>query len=113
MTIQYNRMPDVGQPLAIKGTTASGWFRFWQGLWSGTPTGPQSVIVLQASPFTYTTPNGGSVLVSGGTVTQIKLSRDGANFYVTGQTSGVIPVSQGDQLVVSYSAPPTMVFFPR
>lgn len=111
--IQYNRMPDVSQPLNPKGTTAAGWFRFWQGLWSGTPTGPQSVITVKSSPFSYVAPAGGSVLISGGTVSQIQYSRDGANFYVTGQTAGMLPVSQGDTLVVTYSVPPTMVFFPR
>jgi hypothetical protein len=106
-------MPDVGQPLAQKGAIASGWFRFWQGLWSGTPTGNLSVVTPPNSPFTYAAPVGGTLIVSGGTVSQIKYSRDAANFYVTGQTQGMFPLSQGDQLVISYSAPPTLTFAPR
>ncbi len=112
--IQFNRMPDVNQTLTIKGVIASGWFRFWQGLFSGTPTGGVSVLTVGTSPFTYIAPAGGTVIVNGGTVTQIKFSRDGANFYITGLTAGMFPVSQGDQLVVTYSVgPPTMTFVPR
>lgn len=112
--IQFNRMPDVNQPLTLKGVIASGWFRFWQGLFSGTPTGNVSVLTVSASPFTYIAPLGGTVIVNGGTTTQIKFSRDGNNFYVTGETAGMFPVSQGDQLVVAYSVgPPTMTFIPR
>lgn len=112
--IQFNRMPDVGQPLTLKGVLASGWFRFWQGLFSGTPTGGLSVLTVGSSPFTYIAPVGGSVIVNGGTTTQIKFSRDGGNFYITGLTAGMFPVSQGDQIVVTYSVgPPTMTFVPR
>lgn len=112
--IQFNRMPDVNQPLTVKSVIASGWFRFWQGLFSGTPTGNISTIKVGSSPFTYVAPVGGTVIVNGGSTTQIQFSRDGANFYITGQTAGMFPLSQGDQLIVTYPvAPPTMTFIPR
>jgi hypothetical protein len=111
--IQFNRMPDYNEALVTKGVTSKGWSRFWGGLFTGTPTGPISVITVSASPFTYTATAGGTVIISGGTVTQVKFSRDGATFYVTGQTAGMFPVSQGDQLVITHSVPPTMTFVPR
>src|ERR1700747_597948 len=110
---QLNRMPDYNQPLMTKGVMASGWARFFQGLWSGTPTANLSGVTLGSSPFTYAAPAGGTLIVNGGTVSQVKYSRDAANFYVTGQTQGMFPISQGDQLVISYSVPPTLVFAPR
>ena len=110
---QLNRMPDYNQPITVKGVMAAGWARFFQGLWSGAPTANLSVVSPTASPFTYSAPAGGTLIVNGGTVSQIKYSRDAANFYVTGQTQGMLPVSQGDQLVISYSVPPTLVFAPR
>lgn len=113
MTLQLNSLPDVNTPLSSKTTVNSSWFRLWQGLFSGRPTGFVSVVTPTASPFTYVAPLGGTVILNGGTVTQVKFSRDGNNFYVTGQTSGMFPVSQGDQLVISYSAPPTTTFAPR
>jgi hypothetical protein len=117
---EFNRFPTYQEPLqtAAKGPklppTTRGWFTFWSGLFSGQPTGPVAPITVGTSPFTYIAPAGGSAIVQGGTTTQIQFSRDGHNFYVTGVTAGVLPVSQGDQLVVTYSVgPPTMVFVPR
>ena len=73
-----------------------------------------STIKVGSSPFTYVAPVGGTVIVNGGSTTQIQFSRDGANFYITGQTAGMFPLSQGDQLIVTYPvAPPTMTFIPR
>lgn len=117
---EFNRSPTYQEPLQVtnKGVkpspTARGWFTFWTGLLTGQPTGPAATIAVKSSPFTYVAPQGGTVIVQGGTTTQIQFSRDGNNFFVTGVTAGMLPVSQGDQLVVTYSVgPPTMVFVPR
>lgn len=117
---EFNRFPTYQEPLqtAAKGPrlspTTRGWFSFWAGLFTGQPTGPAAVIKVGSSPFTYVAPLGGAVIVQGGTTTQIQFSRDGNNFFVTGVTAGMLPVSQGDQLVITYSVgPPTMVFVPR
>jgi hypothetical protein len=114
MSQQLNRLPDFSTPLMDKkGTTNASWFRLLQGLFSGAPTGNLSVVTPGSSPYTYAAPVGGTLIVNGGTVSQIKYSRDGANFYVTGQTAGMLPLSQGDQLVISYSVPPTLTFAPK
>lgn len=111
---QLNKLPDFNTPLTVKGVTQSPWYRLWQGLFSGVPTGNLSVVTVGPPPFTYVAPVGGTLILSGGTITQTQFSRDGANFYVTGQTTGMFPLSQGDQLVVSYSVgPPTATFVPR
>lgn len=111
--IQLNRMPDYNTPLLDNGAVASGWFRLWQGLWSGTPTQNLSAVTPGASPFTYRAPAGGSLIVQGGTVSQVQFSRDGTAFFTTGQTQGMFPVSQGDALAITYSAAPTLNFVPR
>ncbi len=114
MSQQFNRMPTVNESLTTKGATTRGWFSFWAGLFSGQATGPASGITVKSSPFSYVAPSGGSVIIQGGTTTQIQFSRDGVNFFVTGVTAGMLPVSQGDTLVVTYSVgPPTMTFVPR
>lgn len=113
MSQQLNRLPDITTALVTNKTTTSSWFRLWQGLFSGAPTANISVVAVGVTPFTYAAPVGGTVIVSGGTVSQVKFSRDGASFFVTGQTQGMFPVSQGDQLVISYSVPPTITFVPR
>lgn len=113
MTQQLNRIPDFSQKLVEKGETSSAWFRYWSGLFSGVPNGNISVVTLGSSPFTYKAPVGGVVIIQGGTVTQVQFSRDGASFFITGQTNGMFPVSQGDSLVVTFSVPPNITFAPR
>lgn len=114
MTQQYNTAPTYSEPLTIKGQTARGWFRLWAGLQAGQPTGPTAGVVVGASPFKYEAPQGGSLIVNGGSTTQISFSRDGANFFITGQTAGMFPLSQGDILQITYTlAPPTVTFVPR
>lgn len=114
MPQQLNRLPDFNTPLTDKkGVITTSWFRCWEGLFSGAPTANLSVITPGSTPYAYIAPAGGTLIVNGGTVSQVKYSRDGASFYVTGQTQGMFPLSQGDQLVISYSVPPTLTFVPR
>lgn len=112
---QYNRFPTYKEPVTTKGgNTSNSWYTFWSGLFQGNPTGPVSALLPVSSPFTYVAPVAGVVFLSAGTTTGVQISRDNANFYPTGATSGAFPLSQGDVLVVSYSmAPPTATFFPR
>jgi hypothetical protein len=112
--VTFNRFPTYQEPVVTKNVTTRGWYSFWAALFTGTPTGPVAPIKVGSSPFTYPAPVGGAVIVQGGTTTQIQYSRDGNNFFVTGVTAGMLPVSQGDQLVITYSVgPPTLVFVPK
>jgi len=72
---------------------------------------PVAAITVSASPFTYTAPAAGSVVVTGGTVSAIALIRQGTTV-ATGLTTGLIPVSRFDQVKVTYSVVPTMTFIP-
>lgn len=71
---------------------------------------PVSGVTPGASPYTYTAPNDGNIIVQGGTVTVIELGRNGT-FATTGLTAGVVPMKRGDQLRVTYAVAPTMTFF--
>ena len=110
---QLNRMPDVRTPLVTNGATTAGWSRFWQGLWSGVPTQNVSSVTPSGSPYIYSAPAGGSLIVQGGSVSQIQFSRDGLTFFTTGQTAGMFPLSLGDVLVITYSGAPSLTFVPR
>lgn len=72
---------------------------------------PEIAITLGASPATYTAPFAGSVLVQGGTVSLIELSRSGT-FRTAGFIDGFVPVARGDQVRVTYVVLPTAFFFP-
>lgn len=71
-------------------------------------------IVVGASAFNYqnTDYHDIDVIVSGGTVTNIEYSRDGATYYSTGLTAGKFRLATKEYLRVTYSAAPTMTKVP-
>lgn len=114
MTQQYNSAPTYSEPLTLKGQISRGWFLLWTGLQRGQPTGPTASVTVTASPFKYVADQGGTLIVNGGSTTQISFSRDGVNFFITGQTAGMFALSQGDTLQITYPvALPTVTFVPR
>lgn len=64
-----------------------------------------------ASPFSYRAPLGGTVLIFGGTVSAVGLSRDGSTFFAC-PVAGPVPVFGGDVVKVTYSGAPTMTMIP-
>ena len=112
MTTQYRQVPTYGQPL-MKGTnTTAAWYRYVQDLDLGIPFSAESAVTPTGSPFTYTAPQAGQLIVSGGTVSAITYSRSGT-FYATGQTAGMFSLSARDQLQITYSSAPTLTWAPR
>lgn len=109
---QLNRLPQFGQPLANKEVTNKDWYFFWAGLWRGLAPELESPVVLTGSPFTFSAPRRGSLIVSGGTVSQIRFSRDASTFYDVGATAGMFALSAADRLEVTYTGSPTLTFVP-
>lgn len=109
---QLNRLPQFGQPLETNKITSRDWYFFWAGLWRGLAPELETPVTLTGSPFTYTAPRRGSLIVSGGTVSQIRFSRDGTTFYNVGATAGMFALSAADRLEVTYSVAPTLTFVP-
>lgn len=75
--------------------------------------GALAAITVGASPFSYTAPAAGSVVVGGGTVSAITLKRGTPAAITMGITAGNVPVSPGDIVTTTYSVLPTMNFVPR
>jgi hypothetical protein len=73
---------------------------------------PIWAVSVGASPFVFTAPFDGILVVTGGTVSAISLNR-GAGFLSTGLTVGVIPVRQRDQVQITWSGVPTVTFYPN
>lgn len=73
---------------------------------------PVQVVAVGASPFSYTAAFDGTVVVTGGTVSAISLTRQGTSV-ATGITTGLFPLSRLDVLQVTYSGTPVMTFLPR
>lgn len=90
------------------------WFRFFANVWTWLIRGSNdalSTVAASASPFVYQAATRGQLIVSGGTVSVIALSRDGTNYYTTGETSGVFPMSFGDRIKITYSVVPTVLVY--
>jgi hypothetical protein len=107
----YQTVPTYEQALHKQGQTSSVWYRFFQGSYQGVPPSAEVTVAVGGSPFMYTAPVKGFVILTGGTVTAVQFTR--AQTTLTGQTSGLFPLNQGDILTVTYSGLPTMVFVPQ
>jgi hypothetical protein len=73
---------------------------------------PIVTITPGASPYTYTAAFDGTLLITGGVVSSIVLSR-GAGNVTTGLTDGILPMRRQDQVTVTYGTVPAMSFFPN
>lgn len=86
----------------------------WRGFFSDlvSPATPIQVVTVSASPFTFTAIHIGSLLVVGGTVSQIDLIRARVTV-TTGLIAGFIPMSQNDQVVLTYTVLPSVWYIPN
>lgn len=107
----YLTAPTYDQPITSKGQTSSVWYRYFQGLFLGTPPAAESVLTLGASPYAYTATGKGFVIIRSGTVSAVQFTRSSTT--LTGQTSGIFPLSQGDTLTITYSVLPTVTWVPQ
>ena len=91
-------MPHIGELLSLM---------------AALPTSPAGVALAPSgSPYTWTAPSAGMLIVSGGTVSLVEVGR-GAAFYVAGLVGGLIPVSAGDKVRMTYVVAPTATFLGR
>jgi hypothetical protein len=109
---QNNRIPNFGIPLVNGGVTQRDWYFFWDGLYRGLPPANVAEPALEASPMVYSALIRGSLIVQGGAVSLVEFSRDGLDWYDTGQTQGMFPLSAADQLRITYSSAPNLTFVP-
>ena len=110
---QFNALPTFSVPLSEEGITNRDWYRFWMGLFRGLAPENVAPISLTGSPYVYTAPRRGSVIISGGTVTAVEFSRDGGTtYYNTGAQGGMFSVNAADLLRITYAVAPTTTFVP-
>lgn len=91
------------------GRNSTAWLQFFAGLVS--QPAPIAALAVGASPFAYTASSGGSLAVSGGTVSDISITRNTVTA-ATGLTSGLIPIVRGDVVTITYSSAPTVSLIP-
>jgi hypothetical protein len=108
---QLRQTPTYEQPLVIDKNTSSVWYRFFQASDTGQPPSAELAVTVTASPFIFSAPRKGYVIVTGGTVSAIAVSRTLPTYYGTTLSSGMFTLAQGDNLKITYSGKPTVVFF--
>lgn len=74
--------------------------------------GSALAITVGPSPFGYQNPFPGNVVVSGGTVSLIEISRGAFGFVSAGVLGGTFFLSPADVLRVTYAVAPTMTWLP-
>lgn len=107
----YRTTPTYDTPLIVGDKTHAAYYRWFQDIDLGSPPSSETPITVAGSPFIYSPKSKGVVIVNGGTVSAIALSRSGT-FYPTGQTSGAFALAANDQIQVAFSGVPNMVFLP-
>ncbi len=83
------------------------WYRFFAQFVSKPPA--PDAQTLGGSPFSYTASSNGWLVVKGGTVSKIEVTR-GQDVIDMGVTAGPIPLAVGDVCAVTYTVAPTVTF---
>ena len=72
---------------------------------------PLSIIAVGGSPYTFTAPFNGNMVVTGGTVSAVAIVRQGTSVS-TGLIAGIFPLSRSDKLTITHTGAPTATFLP-
>ena len=92
------------------------WYQFITALWNRSGGGPGrggavKVVPVTTSPTAFTAPQDGTVVVAGGGVISITLTR-GAAAVKIGQFYAPLPVLSGDKVEIAFVAAPAVTFIP-
>jgi hypothetical protein len=93
------------------GLVTEGWSAFFTNMTS--PATPFESIDVEVSPFTLTAIHAGSALIIGGTVSSVGLRRRRVIISPVGPVAGFFPMSQNDELIITYTALPVLWFLPN
>ncbi len=119
-SIKNAYLPQPLSPVVDPGTgliTQTWWFYFQRlyartGAGTGGDFGSPAIVDVAASPFSYTAPSNGAVLISGGGVKRARITPDGSSYYAIGQFYGAVPLASGWELIVEYVRAPVITFLP-
>lgn len=95
-------------PVMNGNQTAREWVLWFKSLVRESKDLPDTITVA-ASPFSYKALRDGMVVIHGGTISTISMTRAGWNLTL-GATANPIPVRLGDVITVVYSSAPNMAF---
>jgi len=102
-------VPSSQQPIAAAGGLVTPpWVRFFNALVAA--ASPIASVDVGATPFSYRAGSSGTLLISGGTVSAVSLTRSGTT--VSLGTVRSVLMANNDVVTISYSVVPTVDFIP-
>ena len=108
------KLPNLNAPLVdIKtGKCVPPWNTFFSQF--GSPPAGVTNVVVGTSPFSFTPNINGSIVISGGTVSLITLTRGATIITIATSTANpiVIPISIADTIIVTWTVKPTIQVVP-
>jgi hypothetical protein len=125
-------MPAPASPMVdpATGIVSPAWWAWMRSMWTRTGGGTGSTmsalaglvanqsapgvpVTLGASPFVYTAPSHGQIMISGGGVVRLEITANGSTWFNTGAYYGAFPLASGSQARLTYvGTPPGMTFIP-
>lgn len=99
------------------GNISREWYRFFQNIFLLTGSGQRNpslqnptTVTVGVSPFSYTNESGGplELVVSGGGVSKMEISRDQTTYINTGSYYGMFTLAPEDVIRITYVAAPTI-----
>jgi len=73
----------------------------------------QVTVSVGASPFAYTVSTYGNLVINGGTVSSVTITRPGGAAVTLGVVAGMFAVQAGDVVTITYTVAPTVTFIPN
>lgn len=120
MAGKLNPIPTVGVAAVDQQNGLSIWLREWcQAVYRLVDPGvtDPAGITVGTSPFVYQNvyidERSADIIVQGGTVSKIEISKDNSTYFDTGVTAGVIGRPWQHYIRVTYTVAPTMTVVPR
>jgi len=108
------KLPNLNAPLVDiqTGKCVPPWNSFFQQF--GSPPSGVTNTIVGASPFAFTPNVNGTVIISGGTVSLITLTRGTVVINIATSTTNpvIIPISIADTITVTWSVKPTIQVVP-
>lgn len=102
------KLPNLLAPVADRmGKLLSPWNSYLQQF---TQAPPAIIVLAGASPFSYDVKEPGTIMIVGGTLTAVSLTR-GADTLALGTAARIIPVAIDDTITITYSVVPTSINF--
>lgn len=82
------------------------------GQYRSEPGQTPTALGVGASPWTFSAPSNGCLILDGGSVSNVEYQRNGVQAQI-GNPPEIVPMRVSDQIILTFSLPPNAVWFPN